>query len=111
MDSSNGFTTTRQAPAGFYNTADEKEEGKKQALDPRFEALRVDKMEAERRDQEEARERARDKKRHKKLTQENLPQVGGCVSDLVVVVNDNARGSSISFLSSLLSTTDGHGSQ
>lgn len=37
--------------------------------------VQVDKMEAERRDQEEARDRARDKKRHKKLTQENLPQV------------------------------------
>lgn len=30
-----------QAPAGFYDTTDEKEAGKKQALDPTFEALRV----------------------------------------------------------------------
>ena len=50
-------------------------EGEKQALDPRFEALRVDKMEAERRDEEENRRRNQDRKRHKKLVEENLPQM------------------------------------
>ncbi len=72
----------RTAPAGFYATADEKIEGQKQALDPRFEALRVDKMEAERRDEEEARLRNQDKKRHKKLVQENLPQMVQAVNNL-----------------------------
>jgi len=64
-----------QSPAGFYDTAEEKELAKKQALDPTFEALRVDKLEAKRRDEEEARERAKDKKRQKKIMEENLPQV------------------------------------
>jgi hypothetical protein len=30
-----------QAPSGFYETSNEKEDGKKQALDPTFEALTV----------------------------------------------------------------------
>lgn len=71
----------RQAPAGYYPTGEEKAEGLKQQLDPRFEALRVDKLEAERRDEEEARQRAQDRKRHKKLVEENLPQ-------LVMAVNN-----------------------
>ena len=71
----------RQAPAGYYATGEEKTEGMKQQLDPRFEALRVDKMEAERRDEEEARMRGQDRKRHKKLVEENLPQ-------LVLAVNN-----------------------
>jgi len=72
----------RTAPAGFYATGDEKVEGQKQALDPRFEALRVDKMEAERRDEEENRLRNQDKKRHKKLVQENLPQMVQALNQL-----------------------------
>lgn len=72
----------RTAPAGFYATGDEKVEGSKQALDPRFEALRVDKMEAERRDEEENRLRNQDKKRHKKLVQENLPQMVQALNQL-----------------------------
>ena len=72
----------RTAPAGFYATGDEKLEGQKQALDPRFEALRVDKMEAERRDEEENRMRNQDKKRHKKLVQESLPQMVQALNQL-----------------------------
>jgi pre-mRNA-splicing factor CDC5/CEF1 len=72
----------RQAPAGFYATGEEKAEGMKQQLDPRFEALRVDKMEAERRDEAENRERAQDRKRQKKLMEENLPQLVMAVNNL-----------------------------
>ena len=37
--------------------------------------IQVDKLEGQRRDEEEAKERSKDKKRQKKMMQENLPQV------------------------------------
>lgn len=66
----------REAPPGFYDTSEEKlrdETRKKDQHDKDFEAIRIDKFEAERRDAAEARARRDDQRKRAKLMEKNLP--------------------------------------
>ena len=63
----------KAAPAGFYSTADEDFDAKRQKLDPAVHGMELSQMEGRHAKEEEEKLRAKDKKALKKLFKENAP--------------------------------------
>ena len=61
-------------PAGFYDVGTEREDGKKQFIDPVKHGLELSRMEGRHQKEEEEIEKKKDKKRLKKLFEANAPQ-------------------------------------
>lgn len=67
-------------PAGFYDVGEERDAGKKQAIDPAQHGLELSRMEGRHKKEEEDRERQKDKKRLKTLFSANAPQAVMAIS-------------------------------
>ncbi len=71
-----------QPPAGFYDVGEEREETKRQRLDPRFDTKYLHDLEEKRRDEEEERLKKKDANRLKSLMKTNIAQQINAVSKL-----------------------------
>ncbi len=71
-----------QPPAGFYDVSEEREETKRQRLDPRFDTKYLHDLEEKRRDEEEERLKKKDANRLKSLMKTNIAQQINAVSKL-----------------------------
>ncbi len=71
-----------QPPSGFYDVSEEREETKRQRLDPRFDTKYLHDLEEKRRDEEEEKLKKKDANRLKSLMKTNIAQQINAVSKL-----------------------------